>query len=536
MVRVAGMHSGGLGSASAPILLLGGWLACGCQTPPPAALDAGADAGPPVPLDAGTDAPVATPDAGPEVPPLAFTLCPGQPDGGTFECATLEVPVDYEDPEGATIRLPVRRRPAPNRAERLGAIAWNPGGPGATTYPGLPPVGYTAAVGTLGRDVGDRFDLLSMDWRGVGSSTPAIECDVDRELAGAMASRFDLLEPMDLARTAAIYEGIIERCVAAHDRDLLARLGSRNAARDLDRLRAALGEERLNYWGFSYGTALGATYATMFPERVRAFVLDSISLPSPPVVTPEELASYEARLDEFFEWCSATPASCAFARGRTAAELDDAWRALVAELDRYPAVVDGETVSGNTVRSKSIGMRLGGRTAFPSMGTALANAEDGSYARLVSMPSMPETEADESTPFYAIRAADDGIYGLDAMGALDFLRTSYLPASDRLGAVYLGSALTALMWPVVPADGPALVGPTSAPPMLIIAATGDLATPYASAISLESSLANGSYLVTYEGTLHAPSSSIACPRDAALAFFLRPDEAPSVERCVGTEP
>lgn len=517
---------------AAALVLIAAAGIVGCETPS-VPMDAGTDA-PPTPTDAGRDAPRAV-DAGPPPGLLDFELCPGQPDGGIFQCATLTVPVDYDDPSLGTIDLPVRRRPATDRLGRVGAIAWNPGGPGGTTYPGVPPVPYSSTMPSVGRTIGERFDLVSMDWRGVGASVPAIECDVSRATLLEMTSRFDVLEPMDLERTLDLFDRWIDDCVSHFDPAFLARVGSRNAARDLDRLRAGLGDSTINFWGFSYGTTLGATYATMFPERVRAFVLDSVSLTGPPTVTPDEIAALEARFDEFFVWCAGT-ASCAFARGRDAIELEATWRAIVAELDRYPVVIGDETVSGSSLRDRALDLRLDGRTSFPHLGESFADAEDGDYATFLDGPEMPATDPDGLAPFTAIRASDDGTPQLTPAEAADWLRHAFFPYDDRLARAFGGSTMVSVMWPIAPADGPPLAGPTSAPPMLIVGTTGDLATPYTNATSLLATLENGSHLLTYEGTRHAVSSVVPCLRDVVLAYLLDPTTPPATTRCVGTEP
>lgn len=302
--------------------------------------------------------------------------------------------------------------------------------------------------GALGTQIGERFDLVSMDWRGVGASDPALECDVERDALLAMTARYDVLDPTDLERALSIAEEWMRGCVADYDEDFLASLGSRNAARDLDRLRAALGDEQLSFWGFSYGTSVGATYATMFPERVRAFVLDSVSLTAPtPSLTREEIASLEARLDEFFDWCAGNPGpapACEFAQGRDASELDLAWRALVAELDRYPAVVDGESVSGNTVRGAALAMRLDGRVAFESMGVAFAQAERGDYVDTFSVAaaSAPIVVRARLVPTQPLDAP------CDPTGMLDVCASGALCAGDGASTRCTATAATGCAAPI----------------------------------------------------------------------------------------
>jgi pimeloyl-ACP methyl ester carboxylesterase len=244
-----------------------------------------------------------------------FTSCEGD-----YECATIEVPVDYGKPAGDKITIALLRAPAKDPAARLGTVVVNPGGPGqafverlATTYPVLSAAFSEATT---------KFDVVTFDWRGVGRSSP-IGCKDD--------ALFDRLRSTDLTLESPGSEQAVRdlrvallACLGHGDPQLLAAMGTENAARDLDRIREALGEEKLNYLGFSYGTWLGATYATLFPDRVRAFALDSATVLSGDLEDDiaGEAASYEVGLKRFFEAC-ARDAQCKL-RGPGAAATDPA--------------------------------------------------------------------------------------------------------------------------------------------------------------------------------------------------------------------
>ena len=239
----------------------------------------------------GADAPDVTPDT------LQWTRC-----GGGLQCTTLPVPVDYADPGGGNDRprahTPARRRPGePRRFARV-----NYGGPGDA---GTETLRQTADF--LPAAVRRYFDVVSFDPRGVGASRP-VRCVDDATFEQAWSEDPTPNGPADLP---GFYDGtassvdLVAECVNTNG-DYLARLGSRNVARDLDRIRAAVGDDRLTYVGYSYGTLIGALYAQEFPQNVRALVLDSaVDLSS--TMTEEQrdnTAGFEQALDEFLDDCA----------------------------------------------------------------------------------------------------------------------------------------------------------------------------------------------------------------------------------------
>ncbi|MDQ3886183.1 MAG: alpha/beta hydrolase, partial [Actinomycetota bacterium] len=178
-----------------------------------------------------------------------------------LQCAWVEVPLDYADPEGATARLGLLRRPAEAPAARIGSLLLNPGGPGAS--------GMSAAAALAGMltntELGRRFDLVGFDPRGIGASEPAIEC---RSTEEQDAERLDLdldTSPAGVAQTEAEERDYAQLCAERVGEAVLERVGTREVARDLDVLRAVLGDRKLSYLGYSYGTRIGTEYAEQFP-------------------------------------------------------------------------------------------------------------------------------------------------------------------------------------------------------------------------------------------------------------------------------
>ena len=228
--------------------------------------------GPGVPATDGGDDPGTEPGSpNPDTGNLEWSSCPGiAADTAGLECATLVVPLDHAAPEGETIDVAVARASTAEDDLRIGSLVFNPGGPGGS---GIEFLTNVAAV--IPAELAERFDLVSFDPRGVGAST-AIDCEVDFD------DDVSLLEPGDDAGWEALVADAERRVDTCTPESLALEpyVGTNNAARDLDALRDALGDDQLSYVGFSYGTRLGATYAELFPDRVRVLVLDGAVKPT----------------------------------------------------------------------------------------------------------------------------------------------------------------------------------------------------------------------------------------------------------------
>lgn len=185
-----------------------------------------------------------------------------------LECATLGVPLDYKDPGGRTIDIAVSRIKSENPSKRQGALLVNPGGPGVGGL-GYP---YVLAVSGLPQEVQDSYDLIGFDPRGVGRSTP-VTCDLTSE---QMEHRpVYARTPADVTKEAGYARDVARQCAHSATSWMLPHVSTANTARDMDRIRIALGESKISYLGTSYGTSLGAVYATLFSKRSDRFVLDS---------------------------------------------------------------------------------------------------------------------------------------------------------------------------------------------------------------------------------------------------------------------
>ncbi|WP_084104747.1 alpha/beta hydrolase [Demequina sp. NBRC 110056] len=218
---------------------------------------------------------------------------------GDLECATIQVPLDWSEPDGATIDLEINRSQARNPDERIGSLLINPGGPGGS---GLDLT--ESLVVTAGDDVLDAYDIVGFDPRGVGESTP-VECGTDAQVDEYYIPDRLIESQADVDEWAQLNEGFAELCSAGSGR-VVENVDTASAARDMDVIRAVLGDEQLHYLGFSYGTQLGATYAQLYPENVGRLVLDGavdFLLPSEEIGIGQA-EGFENSLTNFLRWCT----------------------------------------------------------------------------------------------------------------------------------------------------------------------------------------------------------------------------------------
>jgi len=385
--------------------------------------------------------------------------------GRGFECAELAVPVDHARPDGAQLRLAVARRRAENPAARIGVLVTNPGGPGISAIAHL-----RSREDALSSELRARFDRVAFDTRGTGASAP-LDCHgaLDAYFAADPTPRDDASwrAAVDAARALA------EECAAKHA-DLLPYMGTGESARDLDLLRAALGEEQISYLGYSYGTALGAVYASLYPERVRALVLDA---PVDPGFALEPFAREQAIAVDAALAAYDHEATAQHWRGR------DALRAVVARAESAPipsrpgtraaratdvlyGAVEGVTDPGPGWRALDAALAR----AQAGDGTDFVRLSDRYFGRAPDGRSALTVEAQ-----LAVLCAD-----LHRPASLDAYRAA-LPALEQaspdFGAANLLSLLPCAFWPE-PARPVDAVRPVTGPAMLVVAGKRDPLTPH----------------------------------------------------------
>jgi len=303
-----------------------------------------------------------------------------------LECATLDVPLDYAEPAGDTIGIVMVRVPAVG--DREGAVLFNPGGPGGS---GFDPIAYSGTY--IQSEMGlDNFDLVGFDPRGVDRSG-GIRC-VDDEFQD---THLYLDDTPDTPEEEALLEesgsGFTEGCLENYG-DTLIHYSTANTARDMDLIRAGLGDDQLSFLGISYGTYLGGVYATLFPDRVRAMVLDSAFDPAGDSVDEQyltQLVGFENAFNDWVAWCQAD-AACPF----YAPNVGDRWEGLRTTLDENPLTVDGRGVNQSTL-DRATTAALYSESDWPVLATNLAQAEAGNGAGLLQQADAYEGRNEDGT-------------------------------------------------------------------------------------------------------------------------------------------
>ncbi|MGY1663019.1 alpha/beta fold hydrolase [Geodermatophilus sp. SYSU D00705] len=468
------------------------------------------------------------PAAEPVAPTLTWTDC-GTTDAGRaagVQCATAPLPLDHDDPAGEQVQIAVARVPATDPANRIGSLFFNFGGPGGTSVDVLQAVGAAFLPGLTAR-----FDVVGFDPRGVGQSTPSIDCHVDQETQGIYSMPVPTPLDIDVDAYVAKAQGYVDACLA--NGAILEHVSTANVARDMDVLRAAVGDERLTYLGFSYGTFLGATYAALFPDRYRALALDGAVDAEEYVSDPlsniaEQTAGFEQSLARFTEACAVDQVACS-GFGGTDPYL--AYDRLVEAANATPIPADGyaadpRAVSGDDILVATMG-QLYSKRRWGALGQALAAAAagDGSAVRALVADYYGRREDGTYEPtldrYFTIGATEQQYPQGDLAVYLDRGAESW--ASFPHFWVNSGYAeISYGLWPVHDEDafdGPFAV-PASSPPVLVIGTTYDPATPYAWAQRLTAQLGNAR-LLTMEGDNHtAYLRNSACITGAADTYLL----------------
>ncbi|MDD9375672.1 alpha/beta hydrolase [Streptomyces sp. ZAF1911] len=482
---------------------------------------------------------------------------------GELQCATLTVPMDYAHPQdGRTFTLPLVKAVTADPAQRIGSLVFNPGGPGES---GVAQLESGGAEG-FGKRARAHFDIVSFDPRGVGGSKPAVDCAPsnpaaeDESISGGTPA--SLYPKTDAERSAALKDAEAQSAACkARSGAILPHVGTLDAARDLDVLRAALGDDKLTYLGWSYGTQLGTTYGELFPRRVRALVLDGAV---DPALDWSEGALQQAKgfkkaVDDYAEQCAsvATDACPATTPDGIRKVITD----LFARVSKRPLPIKGTTerldanglttavsLSMYTPESQWKDLSEALRAAQKGDGTKLAalGQEDGSESEGEGSDDTGSddagTDGTGSDPGAAEERAPDN--SSDALTAVNCLDTphprdpqAYWDLLDRahreagaFGTAGVLSTLTCKDWPAGQQE-PHRVRAEGLPPVLVVGTTGDPATPYQWSESLAAQLPGG-MLLTFRGTGHtAYGRSNTCVTDAVDAYLLDLTPVPGGKTC-----
>ncbi|MGP3683257.1 alpha/beta hydrolase [Streptomyces sp. IBSNAI002] len=471
----------------------------------------------------------AAPMPGP-APEIRWGACPlpakTVPD--RMQCGTIELPLDHADPAKGKTTVDLARIRAVDPGKRLGSLLLNYGGPGASGIEQL------AADPGAFADLGDRYDLVAFDPRGVGHSDP-VTCEGEGPAAAELVTTGEI----DAAEVLGGIRAQAQRC-AKDSGPVLPYMGTVDVARDMDVLRDALGDRKLNFLGCSYGSRLGAVYAALFPQRTGRMVLDGVDNLTDSLAE-RSLTTARVRqraLGNFLTWCARRD-DCVYGTGTGAGTGGEKVAALIERLDRKPLVgEDGAELTGQLAVG-AIGQALFSRAMWPDLADALAVAErDGDPAgmfRLLDLNLEPSGEepqdqgdqipADNSgAAVMAVNCADEPDRFLDeaspaaAQKEVARLEEEFRKASAVFGPHLLGLALTCYGRPAG-TDFIQKIDRPGAPPMLLVGTRGDPATAFEWTQETAERLGSA-VIVDYQGEGHTGYLFSSCVRGYVNRFLL----------------
>ncbi|MET7643389.1 alpha/beta hydrolase [Streptomyces sp. NPDC005426] len=441
------------------------------------------------------------------------------PGGAVWECSFMDAPLDYAAPDDDTIELALVRAKAMNARERIGSLIFNFGGPGASGVATLP------AFGTEYDKLRTRYDLVSFDPRGVGRSA-GVECEDDEQLDARYegdGTPDDPAEEKEFTEDTKTYVAACEKNSAKQ----LPFVGTTNAARDMDLMRQVLGDEKLYYFGISYGTELGGVYAHLFPENVGRAVLDAVVDPAEDAEQSSlgQAKGFQLALDNFAKDCAGRGDACKLP-GSTAEEVEQGVAALLDRLEKKPLPGIGSRKLTQTQATTGIASALYSKETWPLLEQGVDEADGGDGALLLALADSLNGRSEDGH-YNNSAAANTAINCADSKERFTLEQTKeklpvFRDASPVFGD-YLGWGLMACTgWPVTGAWDTPDVSAEGAAPVLVIGNTGDPATPYAGAKVMAEELGEGVGVeMTYKGQGHgAYNSGNACVQKAVGGYLL----------------
>ncbi|MFF5146652.1 alpha/beta hydrolase [Streptomyces sp. NPDC013157] len=452
-----------------------------------------------------------------------------------FQCATMKAPLDYAEPGAGDVRLAVARKKATGKAKPLGSLLVNPGGPGGSAVDYLQQyagIGYPAEVRA-------RYDMVAVDPRGVARSEP-VECLDGPQMDTFTETDMTPDDQKETDRLVAEFKTFAEAC-GKHSAQLLRHVSTVDSARDMDILRAVLGDQKLNYVGASYGTFLGATYAGLFPSRVGRMVLDGAMNPSLSAreLNLQQTAGFETAFQSFARDCAKRTDCPLGAKGSTPAQIADNLGTFFRKLDAHPVPTgdpDGRKLT-ESLATTGVIAAMYDQAEWEQLRDALHTAmKDNDGAGLLAL-SDSYYERDSDGRYSNLMFANAAVNCLDLPPAftgpegVEKALPEFEKASPVFGPNLAWASLNCAYWPVGATGEPHRIAAKGAAPIVVVGTTRDPATPYPWARSLAGQLSSGR-LLTYVGDGHTAYGRGSTCIDSAIDTYLLDGTPPAKgKRC-----
>jgi pimeloyl-ACP methyl ester carboxylesterase len=434
------------------------------------------------------------------------------------ECGMLSVPVDYTKPDGPVARIAMIRFKA--TGQKIGSLIVNPGGPGES--------GVQAAaslVGAVPETIRQHFDLVGFDPRGVGMSTPAVWCNSDADNDRLRADPEVEYTPAGVAHIESETKDFVARCIEKMGDEFLANVGTTSVIKDLDAMRAALGDKKLTYLGYSYGTRIGSAYAEAYPQNVRAMILDGAVDPNADPVEADirQAAAFQTAFNDFAADCAKSP-NCPL--GSDPAKAVDVYKSLVEPLVQHPAKT--KDPRGLSYSDSVVGtiLPLYSPNLWRHLTQGLSELKNGSGDTMLALADLymgrdENGHYNNSTDVrVAVNCVDEPPI-TDRKTVVDEDRRAREVAPFMSYGQFTGYAplSTCAFWPVPATSKPHHIEVKGLPPVLVVSTTNDPATPYQAGVDLAKQL--GGSLLTFKGTQHTVVfQGNTCVDDIAATYLV----------------
>ncbi|WP_372510664.1 alpha/beta hydrolase [Mycobacterium montefiorense] len=449
----------------------------------------------------------------------------------TAQCTTVSVPIDYNDPTGAQAKLAVIRVPA--TGHRIGSLLINPGGPGGSAVDMVAGI----APDLQNTDIARGFDLVGFDPRGVGHSTPSLRCRTDAEFDAYRTEPMVDYSPAGVAHIEQINRQLAAECVNKMGKGFLANAGTASVARDMDMVRQALGDDQLNYLGYSYGTELGTTYLEHFADHVRTMVLDGAIDPTidPVQENISQTAGFQTAFNDYATDCAHSPA-CPL--GTDPAQFVNRYHALIDPLVAKPGrTSDPRGLSYADATTGTINA-LYTPQHWKYLTSGLLGLQRGTDAGDLLLLADNYQGRDKQGHYDNDQDAFNAIRCVDAPAPTD--PAVWVAADQQIRAAapflsygqFTGNAPRDLcaLWPVPATSAPHTTPPEALGKVVVVSTTHDPATPYQAGVSLARQL--GAPLITFDGTQHtAVFGGNECVDNAVIHYFVTGAVPPASLHC-----